>query len=315
MIKPCASHSHGVGVHSNGDNYMLTLRQTNRTTHRITSVYTAIEKRRWYGVKRAARGKIHTAIQVSTTPKEAAWYFLNRPYKLTGTSKKVKLGEGLGYSTVVMYGSMASQSGINLCKNSTPECRKGCLGLSSGHLSFHQQTMALKMWCFYFYPELSKAKLLQELRNHKEDSDRKGYNALARLNGSTDIDFTRLFDGQDTSKLPKQYDYTKDYERACRQIFSDYHLTYSISEDPESWDKAIALVKNGGTAAFVTERNKEKAKAFSAKIAKWTGLKVVDGDRHDLRFLDRGSLVCLTAKGDLKHSSPFVWTEEKLKLA
>lgn len=291
---------------------MLTFRQTNRTTHRITSVYTAIEKRRWYGVKGAVGRKIHKAIQMSTTPKEAALYFLSKGYSLTGTSKKVKLGEGFGYSTVVMYASMASQSGINLCRHSTPECRKGCLGLSSGHLSFHQQTLALKAWCFYFYPEASKAKLLQELRNHKEDSDRIGYKALARLNGSTDIDWARLYDGQDESKLPRRYDYTKNYERACSRISSDYHLTYSISEDPESWNKAIAFVKDGGTAAFVTERNKEKAKEFSAKIARWTGLRVVDGDRHDLRFLDKGSLVCLTAKGDLKHSSPFVWTEEKL---
>ena len=80
--------------------------------------------------------------------------------------------------------------------------------------------------------------------------------------------------------------------------------------------KYIYLVQRGGTAAVVTHRNKKKAAAFGQLLSDSFGVGVADGDRHDLRFLDKGKLVTLTAKGSMKEESKFVWTREQFdKLA
>jgi hypothetical protein len=47
-------------------------------------------------------------------------------------------------------------------------------------------------------------------------------------------------------------------------------------------------------------------------MSKVYDIPVNDGDRHDLRFLDKGAMVTLTAKGSLANASPFVWTEARL---
>ena len=91
------------------------------------------------------------------------------------------------------------------------------------------------------------------------------------------------------------YDYTKNPARIrvflAGRLPANYSLTFSRSEC--NGETALELARAGANVAVV----------FSCKRpedlpAKWAGRRVIDGDLHDLRFLDgRGRIVGLRAKG------------------
>jgi D-arabinose 1-dehydrogenase-like Zn-dependent alcohol dehydrogenase len=163
----------------------------------------------------------------------------------------------------------------------------------------------------HYHGSLFNRILDAEIASHGASAHALELGAAVRLNGSSDLDWSETVERNRHTGVVF-YDYTKDYERAVKSIDTDYHLTYSVSEDPESLDKAIELVRMGGTAAIVTHRNKTKAASFGEHLSKLYDIQVNDGDRHDLRFLDKGAMVTLTAKGSLGKASPFVWTEARL---
>ena len=90
------------------------------------------------------------------------------------------------------------------------------------------------------------------------------------------------------------YDYTKSVKRARQhasgQMPSNYHLTFSRSENTPD-DLVIELVQSGQNVAVV----------FDEVPDTWLGLPVINGDEHDLRFIDPvGVIVGLVAKGQAK---------------
>ncbi len=91
------------------------------------------------------------------------------------------------------------------------------------------------------------------------------------------------------------YDYTKIVARAYKPMPSNYHLTLSYSEaDADYAEQVLTAVRDTGINAAVVFRDKIPAT--------FKGLRVVDGDKDDLRFLDpQGVIVGLKAKGDAKH--------------
>ncbi len=75
----------------------------------------------------------------------------------------------------------------------------------------------------------------------------------------------------------------------------NYHLTFSRSEENEK--EALASLDHGVSVAVVFD-----VRPSAALPAEWMGYPVIDGDRHDLRFLDtlegKGPfIVGLRAKG------------------
>jgi hypothetical protein len=87
------------------------------------------------------------------------------------------------------------------------------------------------------------------------------------------------------------YDYTKDMGRNVSHI-PNYSLCYSVSE--ESTDTSIELAFANGLNCVVVGRLKRN----DSKPESYMGRRVVNGDSHDLRFLDpKGVFVILFAKG------------------
>ena len=85
----------------------------------------------------------------------------------------------------------------------------------------------------------------------------------------------------------------------------NYYLTFSLSEN--NLEKCLDILNRGGNVAAVFQyEGKKSARKFPSQ---WLGYRVVDGDLHDLRFLDgndnsfnnsRGLIVGLWAKGKAK---------------
>lgn len=124
---------------------------------------------------------------------------------------------------------------------------------------------------------------------------------VVRLNGTSDIDWSliKLQHRLNIFQLYPDiqfYDYTKVYRRLEALIPPNYDLTFSRSENNETeCRKAIA---KGFNVAVV----------FSGAFPRYflNGV-VIDGDSHDLRFLDpkkfTGRIVALKAKGKAKRDS------------
>ena len=79
---------------------------------------------------------------------------------------------------------------------------------------------------------------------------------------------------------------------------SNYYLTFSLAEDNR--EQAIKFLKRGGTIAAVFN---VKGGRFKDDLpATWMGFKVIDGDKHDYRFLDeKGVVAGLRAKGEAQY--------------
>ena len=97
--------------------------------------------------------------------------------------------------------------------------------------------------------------------------------------------YRNLFDAFATVQF---LDYTKLEARTRRALPRNYHLTFSRSEDNAS---AVARV--------IANTSINVAAVFAGTLpATWHGRTVIDGDKHDLRFLDPpNSIVGLTPKG------------------
>jgi hypothetical protein len=109
-----------------------------------------------------------------------------------------------------------------------------------------------------------------------------------RLNGTSDIRWELHGIIQKFNDI-QFYDYTKLYNR--KNLPSNYHLTFSRAESNQEQTQNAVLNGLNIAAVFLNKLPK-----------KYLGLNVINGDNHDLRFLDpQRSCIGLIAKGKAKH--------------
>lgn len=135
--------------------------------------------------------------------------------------------------------------------------------------------------------------LMGDISKLESAARKRGLKPAIRLNGTSDIPFENLsiFGKTLFEHFPKIrfYDYSKSPKRVLGNKIKNYHLTFSLSESNIEVAKVVAAAGKNVAAVF-----RKKPKTF------W-GKKVLDGDSHDLRFLDKkGVIVGLSAKGRAK---------------
>ena len=248
--------------------------------------------------------------------------------RLLGTSSKVEKGEAEKVLTVVLYMAAASSSGFNLCAWATPGCIKACLGHSTGRLkmSSSQRAQVRKALLFKLFPAYFLRRIVAELTLHACEAQALGMTAAARLNGSTDVPWEKYLDTEAIQSMGVHridlrgadrngvtlYDYTKAPAKARKA--AGYHLTYSVSESPESLTEAKQWLARGGNAAVVvgaegSDKLQDAKRVHLGMLGKrWHGCPTHSGEDTDLRFTDpAGHVVVLYAKGDaLKDRTGFV---------
>jgi hypothetical protein len=218
---------------------------------------------------------------------------------LTTNNVKTMKGEKLGYKTYILYMSSYNDNskGINLCSHASIGCAKACLvgsGLGGLYTSVQQ---ARRNKSEYFLS--NRIEFLNQLVNEITKIVKKSENDFIptiRLNGTTDIRWEKfkLPNGKNIFEMfptVQFYDYTKNHLRFNQTLPSNYHLTFSRSENNN--EKAMELLKRGFNVAMVFNKTPEEYKGF----------KVINGDETDLRFLDEKNVVVglkyknLTGKG------------------
>lgn len=120
---------------------------------------------------------------------------------------------------------------------------------------------------------------------------------LIRLNTNSDIRWHIILpsvtDSHPSLENVYFYDYTKNPAILSTDgmVRSRYRMVYSVNEH-SNMRNVYSFVRRGGTAAIVTNRKKEEEVMNS-----FMGLPVIDGDRHDDRYHERGVWIDLAAKG------------------
>jgi len=217
---------------------------------------------------------------------------LTQPTGNTKTNKSL----ALGYATYIMHLSPSKKSGNNVCPAATPGCIASCLDESGrGQWVYDKKgnfnpihKARLNRTNFFFN---DRSAFLDQLKKEMESAIKsalkKGFKPAFRLNGTSDIRWEN-YGIIETFSDHTFYDYTKIYNR--KNIPSNYNLTFSRAESNHK-ETQSALVNGLNIAAVF--RN-ELPKTF-------LNTRVINGDKHDLRFLDpKNSIVGLIAKGKAK---------------
>lgn len=175
------------------------------------------------------------------------------------------------------------------------KCSEACLNTAGmGKFSNVQQSRIRKSLLFLNDRQEFMRQLVQDANKFLKECDRLGKKPALRLNGTSDIQWETIeVDGHDNifAMFPQIqfYDYTKIPTRKVEHI-PNYHLTWSFSQANDKYATLFDKVSNNIAVVF---------RDVLPKVFK--GLKVIDGDKHDMRFLDETQVVVgLIAKGEAK---------------
>lgn len=211
----------------------------------------------------------------------------------TNNTKTIK-GEKLGYTTYIMYLAPYTQNskGINLCSHASEGCAKACL-FSSGAARFTQVQQGKIDKTEWFLDK--RVEFLEKLdaeitaiKNKAKHQTTENIPTI-RLNGTSDIawekfkirDDKNIFELHPTIQF---YDYTKNYIRIEKNLPTNYHLTFSMSENNK--EKSFELLGKGYNVAMVFG-----IKNVGQLPTEYNGFKVINGDETDLRFLDEKNVI------------------------
>lgn len=233
---------------------------------------------------------------------------------LTIENTKTAKGQARNYLTGVLHLAPFNLSGMNVCPMAEiAGCVKACLntagrgGFAKGGIltqeSVKDGTRTNKIQqCRIRRTRLFLEDREQFLRLLSKDISKLarvaadlGLTPAIRLNGTSDIRWEDIPYGRGWKNIFARfphvqfYDYTKIPNRHRALDIKNYHLTFSYSARPEFQKYALRGMEIYDNMAVVF--------AVPPPTEFWNRL-VINGDEHDLRFLDPpGVVVALTAKG------------------
>lgn len=212
------------------------------------------------------------------------------------------------FQSYILHLAPYKLSGKNVCPMASRGCAAACLNTAGrGRFDSIQDARLKKTQWFWNDRDGFVAQLVKDLQAVVRKSERDSMRPVVRLNGTSDIDWTliKTDNGQNVFErfsMIQFYDYTKVIRRLKNQKLNplpNYHLTFSKSESNDS-DVLTAIGLGFNVAAVFS------VKDASQLPETFNGRPVIDGDSHDLRFLDAspsdglGAFVGLKAKGDAK---------------
>ena len=247
----------------------------------------------------------------------AAGFTFSTALGATESNPKLVKGEKLGVLSKPHNLSPASESGWNMCAQASKGCIAACLHTAGNpvYLAAKIQARSQRTRAFMTMRKTYVALMAFELQALELKAKRLNMVPAWRPNTTSDYPFHTValtVNGKPCTSLLhafpsiEAYDYTKITKKALQWaaglLPNNYHITFSKSE---SNDKDVQRVlKAGGNVAAVFEK---------ALPDTWQGVKVINGDESDVRFMDEsGVVVGLKAKGEgKKDQSGFVIRQTK----
>lgn len=215
---------------------------------------------------------------------------------------KTSKGVRLGYLTGILYLSPSNHfTKVNLCPHASEACRSACL-FTAGRGRFYSVTRARVIKTLALL--LDSSRFIQTVKRSIVSLEKKAKNRglipAVRLNGTSDLDWSR-YNLKDSTEHIDIFEYFRniqfyDYTKRPRAILSNRHKNYHITfSDSGTNERHIADQPFGTNIATVFLTN-QLPDVYQGKI-------VINGDNHDLRFLDETNVIVgLRAKGSAKRT-------------
>jgi hypothetical protein len=235
-----------------------------------------------------------------------AWDMLERygaKSLFTFENPKVLKSKKLKYLTAILHLAPADISGYEVCPRRSEGCTRACLNTAGNPVWFkNKQRARIARTRFMFeQPHLFNALLVQQIKLHVRRARKVRMRPCVRLNGTSDIVWERRFPALFARYRRVQF---YEYSKIGRRFMPDwkmppnYHLCFSRSETNEA--EAVEVLKAGGRVAVVFGGCGDSVHPKPLP-ATWRGFPVVDGDKHDLIFLQPSACVVgLRAKGQAR---------------
>lgn len=203
----------------------------------------------------------------------------------------------------------------NVCPFATAGCIATCLNTAgrAGIMRKGETTNTIlearkrRTAAFFSDRKAFEVALTRDVAKLQRRAIKLGMLPAVRLNGTSDLRFDVFYRGLFTSfPMVTFYDYTKDLNKVrdyvAKRTPANYHVTFSWSENVTR--QTLVEVFDSGVNVAVPYVG-DPARIASKLPAAPASAHYVDGDAHDLRFLDgdRGAIVALTAKGKAKRDT------------
>ena len=219
----------------------------------------------------------------------------------------------MGVLSAPLHLAPASLSGWNVCAMASKGCIAACLHTAGmpAHMAGKTRARIERTRAYFTDRELFMQQLVKEIGALERKAAKLHMQCAVRLNATSDIMWENVAVGGQKNIMRlfpnvQFYDYTKIAKRLKKgyKLPRNYHLTFSKSEsNDEAVQEIVSTTKHNVAVVFaVTPRG--------ALPAKYLGRRVIDGDDHDARYLDKkNSIIGLRAKGKARgDKSGFVVT-------
>lgn len=214
------------------------------------------------------------------------------PSLLTVENAKTTKGEALGFLTGILYMSPHTMGKGTVCPFAEKAgCAASCL-VSAGRGAFDNVKQARQRKRDLFDNDLQAfmLALIQDVKKLVKKAEKLGLVPAVRLNGTSDVVWEKIkieTAGNATifECFPdvQFYDYTKIPNRDLS--IDNYHLTFSISGEL-AYRPIMKKAFSHGFKSYAIVYNGDEALDSALKAGFWP----IDGDAHDLRFIDNESL-------------------------
>lgn len=206
-------------------------------------------------------------------------------------SPKLAKHEASNYYTAILY--LAGAGDTRLCPAATEGCRAVCLVTEAGRGKFTNVRNARQERTNLLFDRRDEflAMLRADIKSVIRKAKKLGKTPAIRLNGGSDLDWTELY--TEFSEV-QFWEYTKRPDLALKlNKLPNVQATYSHNEHTTNRIMGIMLA-NGINIAMVFDLWSRKGGDLPASVG---SVPVIDGDIHDLRFLDpKGVIVGLRLK-------------------
>lgn len=223
---------------------------------------------------------------------------LTQAHQNAKTAKNEKFDK---YLSAILHLAPYTLSGVNVCPAASKGCAMACLNTAGrGRFDNVQQARIRKTKMYIQQRDLFLTLLVKDITALQRKAVKLGKIPVVRLNGTSDIDWENVAIGDKKNIFElfpnvQFYDYTKRVARLkMNELPSNYYLVFSMSEVNEVVAKRVLSL--GFNVATV----------FRGSIpALWNEIEVINGDEHDLRFIEgyQGKIIGLKAKGKAKKDS------------
>jgi hypothetical protein len=230
-------------------------------------------------------------LTIDQAKKQAKISYLGTVNQSAKLMKNFKVFNVLTYS---LYLSPSHISGYEVCPESTPECRLGCLntsGLAMVEVFANKTTIKdariTKTRLLFEHQEFFMNLLVVEINSAIRKANKIDALFSVRLNCTSDVDWANvLLKGRNIFEIFPEisfYDYTKIFKKFDNKP-ENYHLTYSYTG--YNYSNCLRILESGNNIAIIFNLDKKE------NLPEYfDGFEIVDGDISDLRSNDKKGVI------------------------